>query len=143
MGIVSPSERGPVCLCNQCKHNKYSCVHIRQVLKQVEPIPDILRRIIDSQDQSTKAQKISKSNQNQLLSTIKIPFKLPLQLRSMLTKTHSERFKQDAAGVCHLSGDCTVPCGVCGLINWAENESLSNTRIITQNRVLKAVGKCE
>lgn len=102
-------------------------------------IPEMLKQVADSQQ--VKVQTTTKPPQNKLLSIKNIPFKLPLELRSILAKPHSERFKMDLAGVCHLNGDLTTPCAVCCQIKWTASETMSNTLITTQNSILKAVSK--
>jgi hypothetical protein len=65
MGIVVPSERGPVCLSNHCKNQKCTCAHIQHILNfSTGDVPEILKRIIDSQ---VKEPTTSKRPQNQLL----------------------------------------------------------------------------
>ena len=81
MGIV-PSERGPVCLSSHCNNQKHTCAHIQHILKlSTGDVPEILKFIIDSQAKEPTA---SKSPQNQLLSTKRIPFKLPVELQRIL-----------------------------------------------------------
>ena len=142
MGIVVPSERGPVCLSNHCKNQKRTCAHIQHILKlSTGDVPEILKFVIDSQQ--AKEPTASKSPQNQLLSTKRIPFKLPVELQHVLKIPSSERFNTDLSGVCHLTGDLNSPCGVCGQINWSEREVTSATTIIAQNCAFKAVSKCQ
>ena len=82
MGIV-PSERGPVCLSNHFKNQKHTCAHIQHILKlSTGDVPEILKFIIDSQQ--AKEPTASKTPQNQLLSTKRIPFKLPVELQHIL-----------------------------------------------------------
>ena len=134
-----PSEHGPVCLVNHCKHQKHTCAHIQHILKlSTGDIPEILKCIIDSQ---VKEPTTSKTPQNQLLSTKKIPFKLPIELKRVLTKPYSERFNMDLSGVCHLTGDLNTPCGICGQTKWSEGEIMSDTTIIAPNCIFKAVSK--
>ena len=63
MGIVVPSERGPVCLSNRCKNQKRTCAHIQHILKlSTGDVPEILKFIIDSLQ--VKEPTASKSPQN-------------------------------------------------------------------------------
>ena len=137
-----PSERGPVCFSNHCKNQKRTCAHIQHILKlSTGDVPEILKCIIDSQQ--LKEPTTSKTPQNQLLSTKRIPFKLPVELQCILKKPYSERFDMDLSGICHFTGDLNTPCGVCGQIKWSEEELTSATTVITQNCTFKAVSKCQ
>ena len=137
-----PSERGPVCLGDNCKNQKCTCAHIQHILKlSTSDVPEILKCIINSQQ--VKEPTASKTAQSQLLSTKRIPFKLPVELQCILKKTYSERFNMDPSGMCHLTGDLNSPCGVCGQINWSDEEITSATTVIAQNCTLKAVSKCQ
>ena len=140
MGIVVPSECDPVCLSNHCKHQKHTCAHIQHILKLgTGDISKILKCIIESQQM--KEPTTNKTLKNQLLSTKRIPFKLPVELKCILAKPYSERFNMDLSRVCHLTGDLNTPCGVCGQIKWSEEEITSDTTIIGQNCIFKAVSK--
>ena len=127
-----PSERGPACLSYHCKNQKHTCAHIQHILKlSTDDVPEILKCNIDSQQ--VKEPTTGKPPQNKLFSTKRIPFNLPVELQCILKKTYSERFNMDPSGMCHLTGDLNPPRGVCGQINWSEEEITSATTIITQN----------